>query len=405
LSKLRLFLTADFKNQNLHDWLVLDQSGRLIRQGKSALSELPVCTETEVVIPTHLVNFINVNLPDATGKKLDLMLPFIVEEYILSNPDDVHVIIGSRNGDRATLVIVQKFWMKEFMATLSSAKIQVKRMFPDCLLLSLRNDSWTLAQQETTLLVRTGQIDGFALNLANSDVQVAYNFLQMALKEKNQPTKSITLRAYGELSETLKEWESNLGAHVGEMIEGEWRSNKLLAPLNLLQKDFLGSNDFVQRLYHFKGCAILAIFILILHFCFTLVEVGLQYQKVHQINHQMTSLFKSSFPDTTAIVDAPLQMQRKLQEANHALGEVSNSDYQPLLASISEIIGSIPSENLISMAYQDHKIMLMFRVQSMDQAEAVRKKLVDGGLMVTLGQGRTNDALTDIQLLISRGIK
>ena len=404
MSKLRLFLTADFKSHNLHDWMVLDQSGRLIRQGKSALSELPVCNETEVVIPACLVNFINVNLPNATGKKLDLMLPFIAEEYILSNPDDVHVIIAARDGDRATLAIVQKSWMDDFMNSLSLSKIQVKRMFPDCLLLPLIKDTWTLAREETTLLVRTGQLEGFALNLANSDVQAAYHSLQMALKEKNQFIKPTTLRAYGELSETLKEWESNLGVHVGQMIKGDWRSNKLLTPFNLLQKEFLGPNDFVQRLYNFKGCVILAIFILILHFCFTLVEVGLQYQKIHQINQQMIFLFKSSFPDTAAIVDAPLQMQRKFQEAQHASGEVSNSDYQPLLASISQIIGSIPSENLISMAYQDQKIMLMFRVQSMDQAEAVRKKLIDGGLNATLGQGRTNDSLIDIQLLISRGL-
>lgn len=405
MSKLRLFLAADFKNKTLQDWMVFDQSGRLIRQGKSALSELPVCNETEVVIPTYLVNFINVNLPDATGKKLDLMLPFIAEEYILSNPDDVHVIIAARNGDRATLAIVQKSWMNEFFAALSSAKIQVTRMFPDCMLLPISKDTWTLAQQETSLLVRTDQIDGFALNYANSDVQATYHFLQMALKEKYQFTKPITLRAYGEFSETLKEWESNLGVHVGEMIKGEWRSNKLLIPLNLLQKEYLGSNNFMQRAYQFKGCAILAIFILALHFFFTLAEVGLQYRKAYQINQQMISLFKSSFPDTTAIVDAPLQMQRKLEEFKHASGEVSNSDYQPLLASISQIIGSILSENLISMAYQDHKIMLTFRVQSMDQAEAVRKKLVDGGLTVTLGEGRTNDSLTNIQLLISRGLK
>jgi hypothetical protein len=76
-----------------------------------------------------------------------------------------------------------------------------------------------------------------------------------------------------------------------------------------------------------------------------------------------------------------------------------------LLASISKTIGAIPVENLISMTYQDRKIMLIFRTESLEKAEAMRQKLADAGLIATLQKGNANGSNTEVQLLVSGGAK
>ena len=405
MTTLRLFITADFKEQSLHDWVLLDLTGRLIRQGKSGFRELPICGETEVVIPTGLVSFIDIKLPDIAGKKLEAALPFIVEEYVLSSPEDVHVIIASRLGDQATLAIIQKAWVKELVAALSMVKLQAKRMFPDCMLLALNENTWTLSQQGNKVLVRTGKTQGFAFDVVDSDRHEIPYLLMSAFKEKHQFIQPSNLLAYGELAETVKEWARMLGTNDVAAIKEEWRFNKFAATFNLLQKEFSPPNDLVQKIYKFKTCAVLASLIFGLQCFFTLIEVGLQYRQAYQLDQQMISLFKASFPETTTIVDAPLQMQRKLEEIKHARGEANSADYQPLLASISKTIGAIPVENLISMAYQDRKIILIFRIERLEKAEAMRQKLSDAGLMTTLVKGRVNDSFTEVQLLVSGGLK
>jgi len=211
--------------------------------------------------------------------------------------------------------------------------------------------------------------------------------------------------AYGELVEVAKDWVTKLGLHDVLEIEGEWRSNKVSTHFNLLQKEFAPPNDWLQRLYEFKSCAILAGAILAMQCLFTLIEVAVHYHQSHELDQEMILLFKATFPEATTIVDAPLQMQRKLEEIQHAGGEVVNTDFEPLLSTISKTIGAIPADKINSMNYQDHKMTFSFRVESLDQAEAMRQKLVGVGLMATLEKGRTNGPLTDVQLLVTGGLK
>jgi type II secretion system protein L len=405
LTTLRLFIKADLQEQSLHDWMVLDQTGQVIRHGTSDLNELPSCHETEVVIPTHLVNFIDIQLPEVPSKKLETTLPFIVEEFVLSSPEDVHVVIASRIGDQATLAVIQKAWIKNCVSALSRAKLQAKRMFPDCLLLAHKENAWTIAQQGKSILVRTSQTKGFAFDLTDSDHNVVPYLLLAAFKEKDQFSTPKVFQAYGECAETITGWAIKLGIQGGVAINREWKSNRISVPFNLLQKEFSPSNDFVQRLYQFKSCALIAGIILALQCCFTLIDLGLQYRQSHRLDQEMISVFKASFPETTTIVDAPLQMQRKLEEIKHAGGESGSSDFEPLLAVISQTIGAIPPEKLISMAYQDRKITLTFRIETIDQAEAMLQKLASAGLSATLERGQVNGPLTEVKLIISAGLK
>ena len=405
MTTLRLFIKPDLQEQSLHDWIVLDRNGQAVRYGMSDLSELPICNETEVVIPTRLVSFIDIQLPEVNGKRLDAALPFIVEEFVLASPEEIHVMVASRAGERATLAIIKKAWMKECINALSAAKVHAKRMFPDFLLLALKEDAWTFALQGSSVLVRTSQTQGFEFNLADNDGSVAPYLLQMALNEKDQLSQPSVLVAYGELAKTVTLWASKLGIHGGAKIEHEWRPNRLSASFNLLQKEFSPPNDLLQSLYKFRACAVILAIILAMQCSLTLIDVGLQYRQSRQLDQEMIALFKASFPESTTIVDAPLQMQRKLDEIKHAGGEIGSSDFEPLLARISQTIGAIPAENLISMAYQDRKIIIAFREESPAQAEDLQKKLVSAGLIASLEKRGLNGSLAEVQLMISAGLE
>jgi hypothetical protein len=77
-------------------------------------------------------------------------------------------------------------------------------------------------------------------------------------------------------------------------------------------------------------------------------------------------------------------MQRNLEELKHGIGEGTTSDYIPLLAAVTNSIGTISSERLRGMDYRNNKLIFSLLLTDIAQAEAMRKRLSSIGLMATI---------------------
>jgi general secretion pathway protein L len=87
-------------------------SGELQRNGTGQLNDLPRADRVDIIVPASLVLFTEVKLPPVRGQKLRQLLPFAVEEKILSDPDQVQVAAGQRDAAGITRVaIVDRAWL------------------------------------------------------------------------------------------------------------------------------------------------------------------------------------------------------------------------------------------------------------------------------------------------------
>jgi type II secretory pathway component PulL len=114
----------------------------------------------------------------------------------------------------------------------------------------------------------------------------------------------------------------------------------------------------------------------------------------------MVQLFKSTFPEATTIVDAPLQMHRKLEDMKFTSGELVNNDFIPLLALISKSLGGLSAEKLTALDYQHGRLTLSIRAENAALLEAMRQKLLLAGLAATLENSRIVGTTAEAQLVI-----
>ena len=56
----------------------------------------------------------------------------------------------------------------------------------------------------------------------------------------------------------------------------------------------------------------------------------------------MTQVFKTAFPAAKAIVDAPLQMKRNLEQMKRARGIAANADAEMLIARLTKLVQTLP---------------------------------------------------------------
>ncbi|MEQ1669113.1 MAG: GspL/Epsl periplasmic domain-containing protein, partial [Sulfuriferula sp.] len=120
---------------------------------------------------------------------------------------------------------------------------------------------------------------------------------------------------------------------------------------------------------------------LAVHAVALIVSSALLASEQHTLRGQMETQFRAAFPDAVAVVDAPLQMRRKLAEARHAAGVTDNSDFLPMLTQVALATKALPAAAVRTVSYEDGVMTLALTIE--DAAlQAVVASLRQSGLSV-----------------------
>jgi len=115
-----------------------------IQSGIGSIDSMPYADEVLALLPTFDVRLIETKVPLANPKKLQAILPTLLEEYVLSNTATMHIsalppVPGQPAMDRA-LAAIDRAWFTWIASQLEHVFSSRIRLIPDCLLLSLPGD-------------------------------------------------------------------------------------------------------------------------------------------------------------------------------------------------------------------------------------------------------------------------
>ncbi len=164
----------------------IDHLDQLAAQARSEDEALPAAESAgqrmDLWVPTEAVQMFELELPALQGRKLQEMLPWLLEERLLSPPDIFECILGPPTGSQQWLVyVVEKAQIARWLSISSASGIAPQRMAPDFLALPLEEGRWTLYTEKGRLLVRTGQFSGFAAPL-----DIGWQQLELLLAREEQ---------------------------------------------------------------------------------------------------------------------------------------------------------------------------------------------------------------------------
>lgn len=126
----------------------------------SSLSQYSDQRSVSVLLPGSDVLLREVAIPEGAARQFSSMLPFIVEDDLAQDVDDLHIVILKKTNKTAQVAIVEHQKMVNWVEQLSEAGIQTKRFLPDVLALPFHQDGTTMVELNQQWLLRFSEYQG-----------------------------------------------------------------------------------------------------------------------------------------------------------------------------------------------------------------------------------------------------
>lgn len=112
--------------------------------GIGSIESMPYADEVCVLIPTLDIRLIEVKVPLVRAKKLQQVLPSIVEDQVLDNIDNSMIYalppLPGQAGSQRTIAIMNRQWIDWLAKQLETILTPRVRMIPDCMILPLESE-------------------------------------------------------------------------------------------------------------------------------------------------------------------------------------------------------------------------------------------------------------------------
>lgn len=342
-------------------------TGELQRSGTGQPAELPRADRVDIIVPASLVLFTEVKLPPVRGQKLRQLLPFAVEEKILSDPEQVQVAAGARDEAGVTRVaVIDRAWLNAACERLRLLGMRPDNGFAETCLPELEPNAWTLIWDGNDGFVRTAVGAGLALDsMSEGGAPFA---LRRAVEEARGHARlpeKIILRATDAAASVpdLQLWTTQLGVSVVPGQDWHWAPRFLNTAnsINLLQGDYAPSSSMRELLPQLRPILALAGLIVGIQVLATGADWWRLNHEKKALAAEMDKTFKAAFPDAKVVVDAPLQMQRNLADLRRASGQSQPNDFLPLLAKALPLINAATGVEAMNYDQGALKVDALFR--------------------------------------------
>jgi general secretion pathway protein L len=398
--KLRIYLTAQWQDAASDcTWVLLDDEGQQRDSGNGTLASMPHADQVIAIVASDRVLATAVALPKLKRNKLETALPFVLEDGLLDDVSEVHVIPGMKLADgRTVLYALDKGWLSRFLAACSAAKLRLRRAVPEFCLLPQHGEEWSMAWDGTQgFMAMAGHLGG-ALD-KGSDTRMPA-LLQLRLQQT--PPAALRLFTLGSEVEAPS-W----GIKVPILFERQhfdWRKAEITADTpNLLWGKFAAP----PRIGELWPVLRPALMVLLLLFCVEALLTNLEWavlaHEKRQLSNAMTDTFRETFGTDAVVVDAPLQMRRNVARLRHAAGVADEADFLPLLEKFSVATDDLPGRVLNTVRYDDGKLDVQMRLTGANAVDILRERVAGAGLSLEVTDTQTAGSVLSLQLRISAG--
>ncbi len=391
MSMLRIYFSSEWRDSaSPCPWALCDEQGAMLQSGTAPLAALPKGHDCVAIVAADRLLNVAATLPPGGRRRWQAVLPFVVEEFTLTDPEDNHVVLGPALADgRRMLVVMDKPWLKRFVDAAHNAKLSLRRMVAETFLPVLKEGSWTLVWDGSSGFVKTDAASGIALDVG--DANSSPLALRLSLDSAPQLPKKIELRFSHNVAteqRNMPQW----GDVQTQLVAGaDWDWRRAAIPedaLNLLWGDFTPRAKIQEWWPKLRPAAYLLLALLAVEIVGSNLEWAILVNEKSRVSREMQRTFRTTFGDTVTLVNAPLQMQRNLAELKHAAGVPDSGDFLPLLNLASYTLASLPAGSVAGMHYEAGRLDIDIKLARKADFAALKQSMQRSGLGVRMGEIR-----------------
>lgn len=316
-------------------------------------------------------------------KHIRKSLPFMLEEQVVADVDELHFAYCSLDKDKFAVAIVAREKMAEWQDILSEFR-GIGKWLPEPLLLPWQHGEWCLVIDGDNAIVRVGQCEGFTVESELLDA-----LLQGMLRETARPEAVIV---YG------SDQTADTQLVPGELREQvQWRRGNLYAAmllsetagvnLNLLQGDFAPLLPLGQWWRQWRAVAAVFAGAFILQLAAAYADFRTLSAQNLALRGAVQESYRKAYPKG-AIVDAEKQLRRQLDALQ---GSGQSSGFIGLMERVGSAIAGMPGTTIASINYNDKgdEMRLNIVAANFEGVEKLRSRINEAGLEAIMESSST----------------
>ncbi|MCL1081990.1 type II secretion system protein GspL [Shewanella psychromarinicola] len=382
----RLFIRLGKTSEHPCSWLVWsEQAQEIIASGEladaaslSSLAERAGNRPVDVLVPAANMTLTQIMLPEKGQRQALKALPYMLEESLATNVDNMHFVVGPREGEQLNVAAVAHEQMQLWLEWLHHAGLKVKRIVPDCLALPLDQCRWAAMSVGSEYLIRTSEGGGVSLSKAWSAIALP-RLLSQVVQTNDDP---ISMASYSDDIDFSGVQVESKPLDLPMMVLAKGILN---APINLLSGVYKPKSEYSKQLFIWKNAAIVIMLAIVL----ALVNKGLA---IHQLNNRTAELqaqseviFKLSLPAVNRIVNMRSQMDSQLRSMQ---GQGGGAVFFEMLDNLKPAFSKVPELKPNTLRFEANRNELRMQVTAKTYGQIEEFKAfvakdyqLDGGAM------------------------
>jgi len=368
-------------------WLVWsEQQKEVIASGEltgwEQISDLTAYAEnrrTIVLVSAASLVLTEVEIPAGASRQFDTMLPFILEDELAQDVDELHFTILGKQASTAQVCALDKRWFEQSLAQLRDIGCVIQKVLPDVL---------ALPEQAGISAV---ELDGFWLLKKNASSGLAVNRDWLSLIAQSDWVKEadeyLSLTAYSSLPElelaTEQEWQNGEPKLVMQMLAEGALSSKI----NLLTGQFKAKSSFSRYWKVWQKVAMAAVFLMAVVMVDNLLQIQRYESQAEAYRAESERIFRQSLPGKTKIPTVSYLKREMDREAKRLSGGSVEESLLDWMSGMPALLKQVPTLNLTSFKFDSARGEVRLQAQSKDfQTFEKARELFAGQFNVEQGQ-------------------
>ncbi|WP_461603482.1 GspL family type II secretion system protein ExeL [Aeromonas salmonicida] len=275
------------------------------------------------LVPGSDLIFRRVSLPGKYSRQAAAALPYLLEEQIASDVDELHLVVLGHEGHDVDLMAVDKEKMQTWLGWLEAAGLKSQQLLPDVLALPQAADGWSALQLGKEWLLRQGPCQGIVADEP---------LLAMLLAVEAEP---VTIHSHTSVPPIPT---ANWQAADPELPMLLLAKGALNCQANLLQGPYRPQTEYSRYWLQWRKVAVVAGLLLLV----ALTQRGVHlYQLAEQdkaLKTEIRQVYTRIFPGETRIVNVRSQMAQHLK----LLGQTPQDGVLLLLTELAPTFAEVP---------------------------------------------------------------
>ncbi len=380
---LRIPDLSRFESATPAAWMLVEADGVLQKSGTSPLSDAPAAERVVAVAPPARLLNLETALPAVSPAKRDALLRYAIEDKLTIDPATVHaVVLGRTQGAEHVVLAIERAWLQAALDWMKQAGRAPLQLISQADGVPVAAGEWAVLLEAPHGVAR--RADGFTYHFdVTPDLEPPFA-LGLALKEARErqrgPARLTVYSADGAtLARKVDAWSSALDVPVAPGIgNGEAIAAYLAAAKtsSLLTGEFAPAGNGASWWPALKPALAMVALLLMAQTGLTAVDNFRLNRERESLEAQMTQIFRTAFPAAQAVVDAPLQMSRNLQQAKRERGMATDDDARRSVADITRALQEVsPPPVVTALSIETGVVSVEVEMETDGQAASLRRAL------------------------------